>query len=141
MITTSTRNKLGWAAVLSNTGLACFWAFWGTLENFHEGWYFPSLKANLSLMLLQYLPWGVGFAAMGLVALRWPRWGALLLALVGILLPVLWIQSTAALAFIGVPMLACQRSSMLADHSQCLGPGVLPGFYPYFVTWYFPLNP
>ena len=33
------RQILGWSAVAVSTGLACMWAWWGSIENFHEGWY------------------------------------------------------------------------------------------------------
>jgi hypothetical protein len=49
------RQFLGWTAVGLSTLAACFWAFWGIIENFHEGWYHRSLWANLGLMLAQYL--------------------------------------------------------------------------------------
>jgi hypothetical protein len=49
------RVVVGWSAVALNLLVSCFWAFWGAIENFHEGWYSPSLLANLGLMLAQYL--------------------------------------------------------------------------------------
>lgn len=48
---------MGWAAVGLSTALSAFWAFWGSIENFHEGWYFRALWRNLALMAVQYLPW------------------------------------------------------------------------------------
>src|ERR1041384_3630472 len=33
----------GWVAVALSTVFACFWAFWGIIENFHEGCFHPSL--------------------------------------------------------------------------------------------------
>jgi hypothetical protein len=46
---------VGWIAVLLSTAIASFWAFWGIIENFHEGWYFESIWPNLGLMIVQYL--------------------------------------------------------------------------------------
>jgi hypothetical protein len=40
-----------------STALSCFWAFWGSIENFHQGWYFREFWRNLGLMAVQYLPW------------------------------------------------------------------------------------
>jgi hypothetical protein len=74
----------GWVAVFLSTALACFWAVWGILENFHEGWYNESLARNLALMLVQYLSPMLVFVAMGLVAVRWPWPGAALHAAVGL---------------------------------------------------------
>ena len=43
--------------------MACFWAFWGIIENFHEGWYFDSTWSNLAPMFGQYLSFMLGFIA------------------------------------------------------------------------------
>ena len=55
--TTRSRLWAGWLAVVLSTSLSSFWAFWGSIENFHEGWYFPSVLRNVGLKLVQYLPW------------------------------------------------------------------------------------
>jgi hypothetical protein len=46
---------IGWIAVSISTLFICFWAGWGIIENFHEGWYFESPLSNLGLLLAQYL--------------------------------------------------------------------------------------
>jgi hypothetical protein len=64
---------LGWMAVGISVLIMCLWAFWGTAEAFHEGWYYRSLWANLRLTTVQYLrPWLL-LLFPALVALRWPR--------------------------------------------------------------------
>ena len=45
----------GWIAVGISIVITCFWAFWGIIENFHEGWYYESWLSNVGLMFLQYL--------------------------------------------------------------------------------------
>ncbi len=75
---------LGWIAVAISTLTACFWAFWGINENFHEGWYHESLLANLLLMVGQYLSPMLVFISAALIALRWPRTGGALHALAGL---------------------------------------------------------
>jgi hypothetical protein len=72
------RLVLGWLAVALSTAITCFWAFWGIIENFHEGWYYPSLLRNLGLMLVQYLFPMLGFLGATLLALFRPRLGACL---------------------------------------------------------------
>ena len=52
---------------------ACFWAFWGSIENFHEGWFAPSFWQNLGMMFVQYLSPMLATMLISLVALRWPR--------------------------------------------------------------------
>ena len=61
--------------------IAGFWAFWGGIENFHEGWYFTSLWRNLALMVVQYLAPMLVFVAVALVGIRWPWVGGGLHAL------------------------------------------------------------
>ncbi|MDH3943955.1 MAG: DUF1566 domain-containing protein [Anaerolineae bacterium] len=51
----NTRKIIGWIAVGLSTAITCVWAFWGIIENFHEGWYYESWTANVGLMLGQYL--------------------------------------------------------------------------------------
>jgi hypothetical protein len=69
------RQVLGWIAVGLSTLAACYWAVWGIFENFHEGWYYPSLWRNLGLMAAQYLLFMILFVAAALTAIRWPRTG------------------------------------------------------------------
>jgi hypothetical protein len=38
---------VGWSAVALNLLVACLWAFWGAIENFHEGWHYGHLGLNL----------------------------------------------------------------------------------------------
>jgi hypothetical protein len=68
----------GWTAVAFSTGLACFWAFWGIIENFHEGWYGDSALSNIGLMFVQYLSPMLVFLAIALVSIRWHRIGGVL---------------------------------------------------------------
>lgn len=70
--------SLGWIGVIVSTAIACFWAFWGIIENFHEGWYFESIWLNLQLMFGQYLSFMLAFLALGAVSITWPRVGSVL---------------------------------------------------------------
>jgi len=65
----------GWIAVGLSTLITCIWAFWGIIENFHEGWYFESLLSNLGLMFAQYLSPMLVFMVVTLVSIFWPRFG------------------------------------------------------------------
>ncbi len=69
------RRILGWTAVIISTFAACFWAFWGIIENFHEGWYHHSLWMNLGLMLGQYLLPMLLFVAAATISIIFPRVG------------------------------------------------------------------
>ncbi len=95
---------LGWTAVCLSTLFASFWAFWGAIENFHEGWYYQSFWDNLALAFIQYLPWSLGFVGLGALSIRWPRFGGGLYLLVGLLLPSLLVRTFAAIFFIALPL-------------------------------------
>lgn len=64
---------LGWTAVFISTGIACFWAYWGSNENFHEGWFATSIWQNLGLMLVQYLSPMLIVMVVSVLVLRWHR--------------------------------------------------------------------
>jgi hypothetical protein len=55
-LTKYVRSIVDWAAVATSTFVACFWAFWGILENFHEGWWGSSLWQNLGMMVMYPVP-------------------------------------------------------------------------------------
>jgi hypothetical protein len=66
---------IGWIAVGISTAITCFWAFWGIIENFHEGWYYSSWFSNLGLMFVQYLSPMLIFMGAALVSIYKPRIG------------------------------------------------------------------
>lgn len=82
------RQIVGWIAVGLSTIITCVWAFWGIIENFHEGWYFESLWANLGMMFVQYLSPMLIFMAVTLISISWPRFGGGLHGLIALL--VIW---------------------------------------------------
>lgn len=69
------RQIAGWVAVSLSTAITCIWAFWGTIENFHEGWYYESLLSNMGLMFVQYLGPMLIFMGVALISISWPRVG------------------------------------------------------------------
>lgn len=79
------RQVAGWLAVSISTAVTCFWAFWGIIENFHEGWYFESWVSNLGLMVAQYLSPMLIFMGLTVISIFWPRLGAGLHGLVALL--------------------------------------------------------
>jgi len=103
----SKRQVLGWLAVALSTSIASFWAFWGIIENFHEGWFQESLLLNVGLMLVQYLSPVIIFVSLTLLAIAFPRLGSLAYALAGLLLILLLfdLHDRVAMLFIILPML------------------------------------
>jgi hypothetical protein len=73
----------GWLAVVFITIVACFWMFWGTIENFHEGWWMPSIWQKIALMFIQYLSFALVTVMIGLVCVSWPRVGGTILFIIG----------------------------------------------------------
>jgi hypothetical protein len=82
----SKRQVSGWLAVTLSTLLACFWASWGIIENFHEGWFHDSFLLNVGLMFLQYLSPMIIFTSLTLLAIAFPRIGGITYALAGVTL-------------------------------------------------------
>lgn len=64
--------------MLLGSALSCFWAFWGIIENFHQGWYSTSVWMNLGLMFVQYLAPMLFFLVAALAGTIWPRLGGVL---------------------------------------------------------------
>jgi len=79
------RKITGWIAVSVSILVMCFWAFWGIIENFHEGWYYESLLSNLGLMFTQYLSPMLIFMGITLISVFWPRIGGGLHGIIAIL--------------------------------------------------------
>jgi len=69
------RQIAGWIAVGLSTTITCGWAFWGIIENFHEGWYYESLWSNLGMMFMQYLSPMLIFMGVTLISISRPRFG------------------------------------------------------------------
>ncbi len=74
---------LGWSAVGISTIITSMWAFWGTFEAFHEGWYFESLTENL-ICTVKYLTLMLIFLVLSVIPLRLPRVGSALYEAFGI---------------------------------------------------------
>ena len=70
------RLLVGWVSVVISAALCCFWAFWGIIENFHEGWYHESLLVNVAMMFGQYLSIALVLMCASLASVRWPLAGA-----------------------------------------------------------------
>lgn len=83
-----TANILGWVAVVLVTIASTFWAFWGIIEAFHEGWCKPHLWMRL-LQVLAYLTPASVFCLFAVTGIRWPRIGATLCVLAGVVVAAL----------------------------------------------------
>jgi hypothetical protein len=91
---------IGWVGVAITVVLSSLWAYWGAIENFHEGWYSTSIWENLFMLLFQYLLFTIVFVTLALVALRWRRIGlALHIATAGFSY---WFFSGASFSVVGL---------------------------------------
>jgi hypothetical protein len=93
----------GWAAVIISTTISGLWAFWGAIENFHEGWYFTSLWQNLLLMFFQYMIFMLCFVVLTVIGIRWPKTGGVITAVIGLLF-IWFFRGASALSLLVIPM-------------------------------------
>jgi hypothetical protein len=78
----------GWVAISITILLSSLWAFWGIVENFHEGWYSTSIWENLVMMFIQYMSLSIIFVVLGIVALCWRKIGLGIFTTMAILLAI-----------------------------------------------------
>ncbi|MCH2213622.1 MAG: hypothetical protein MK086_00480 [Flavobacteriales bacterium] len=77
---------IGWITFSISIMTACFWAFWGIIESFHEGWYHKFFRENVGLMFLQYSFPLIITTAPSLMFIFKNRLGAFVFLLVGVAL-------------------------------------------------------
>ena len=76
------KTALGWLGVAITVVFSGLWAYWGSFENFHEGWY-SSFWENLGMYLFQYLLFTIVFVLLALIILKWKKIGLAVHILVG----------------------------------------------------------
>jgi hypothetical protein len=96
---------LSWASILLSIAITCFWAFWGIIENFHEGWYYESFFQNIGLMFLQYLSPMIIAMVLSLIAIRNHKIGALIYLVSGAIFSYLVNNLTLSVPFIMIGLL------------------------------------
>ncbi|MDD5603050.1 MAG: DUF1566 domain-containing protein, partial [Eubacteriales bacterium] len=96
----SLKNIAGWIGVGITLTISGIWAYWGAIENFHEGWYSESLWANIGMMLFQYLLFTFIFVILAVIALKWRKIGLFLhIAVAGFCI---WFFSGASFSVLGL---------------------------------------
>lgn len=68
----------GWTGVGVTVVFSGLWAYWGAVENFHEGWYSVSVWENLFMLFFQYLLITIVFTVLALFSLKWKKAGLVL---------------------------------------------------------------
>jgi hypothetical protein len=100
MLKMKVKNAIGWISVSISILTACFLAYWGIIENFHEGWYYTSFLKNIGLMLIQYLSPMIITISLTLVSIRQNKFGALLFIIIGGILSFLVNNAIISIPFI-----------------------------------------
>jgi hypothetical protein len=100
------RKIAAWLAVGLSTAASSFWAYWGSIEAFYEGWYYADLLSNLVLTLAQYVGWMLVPMTAGLLGVWRPWAGASAHAALGIAALVFFGWDTAGARFLAMPLLA-----------------------------------
>ncbi|HRU51490.1 MAG TPA: hypothetical protein P5543_04795 [Planctomycetota bacterium] len=77
------RHIFGLLAILLATGLSCFWAFWGGIENLHEGWTNHNIIWNIIGAFIRYIPWMILAISLSVVALYYKFLGGLIYIVLG----------------------------------------------------------
>ncbi len=77
-LNTLKKNITGWIAISISAIFANLWAYWGIIENFHEGWYEANIWDNILMLFGQYLLVPIGFVLLGFISVRWNKIGAIL---------------------------------------------------------------
>ncbi len=72
------KSILGWIGVTITILISSVWAYWGAVENFHEGWYSASIWENIFMLMFQYLLFTIVFVLLAVITLRWKKIGFVL---------------------------------------------------------------
>ena len=97
------RRIAGWIAVIISTAFASLWAFWGAIENFHEGWYYTSLWDNLLLMFVQYSVFMFIFIIVTVIAIKWNVVGGTI-TLGSVLFFIWFFRAASAISLLIIPL-------------------------------------
>lgn len=102
------KSIIGWIGVFITISFSSVWAYWGAIENFHEGWYSTSIWENLFMMFFQYLLITIIFVSLAVIIMRWKKTGLILHFIVAIVS--VWFFSGASFSIIGliivIPLIA-----------------------------------
>lgn len=96
---------ISWTAVLISAFFANAWAFWGFIENFHEGWYFKSFWNNVLMMFGQYLLMPIAFMLLAFVSIKWNKIGSVLHLLLAFGAYLLFGKMNAGFLFVVLPLI------------------------------------
>lgn len=92
------RQIIGWLVVAISLLFTCIWTYWGIVENFHEGWYSPSVLDNLFMLLIQYMSITIIFVGLAITSLKWPKAGLIVHVVLAIFLA--WFFSGASFSVV-----------------------------------------
>lgn len=135
------KNIAAWVALAISSFFACLWAFWGIIENFHEGWYYPSFGMNVALMFAQYLLFAVIFWVLNVIAVHRNRVGAVLFVAIGILIPAVKIHTSAAIYIFSIPLFIIGIMYWFGEFKNRKWPLRIAGWLPLLIIIAFGTEP
>lgn len=94
------KSIIGWIGVFITILFSSVWAYWGAIENIHEGWYSTSIWENLFMLFFQYLLITIIFVSLAVIILRWKKIGLILHFMIAV--ASVWFFSGASFSVIGV---------------------------------------
>jgi len=103
MLKTHWRVLVGWLAVAISLAALIFWAFWGSIEAFYEGWYYHSVFKNLEVTVIQYLFPVLVLMTAAVLGVLAPRVGAVLHGLLALAVGLL-IRTPSGFTLITLPL-------------------------------------
>jgi hypothetical protein len=92
--------EINWRVIFITLTLSSIWAYWGAIENFHEGWYSTSIWENLFMLFFQYLLFTIIFVSLAVIILKWKKIGLILHFIVAAVS--VWFFSGASFSVIGL---------------------------------------
>jgi len=105
MKTEKKQKIIAWIAVGISAIFANLWAFWGTIENFHEGWYFENFLNNVLMMFGQYLLMPLVFIILASVSIKWNKIGSILHLLLAFCAYLFFSGMKAGFLFVVMPLI------------------------------------
>ena len=111
------RRIVGWLTIAVVCLVTGFWTWWGIIENFHEGWYHPSLAHNILLLLVQYLSLPLLFLLLTLLALYYRTIGSGLFAALG-LYSFFFFSSPAGKVLVFIPLILLAAGFYTGEFGQ-----------------------
>lgn len=99
---TPTKKIISLIAIISSLAVSSFWAFWGIVEFFHEGWYSPSFFYGLFLFFVQYMSLAILFVTLSLLAMKNKKAGLISYISIGVFSALFFSRASFQVAYLSL---------------------------------------